>query len=56
MLIELKKAGLSIKSQQPIQVKYENQIVGHFIADFLIEELIIVELKAVCQLTKIHEA
>jgi len=56
MLIELKKAGLSVKSQQPIQVKYENQIVGHFIADFLIDELIIVELKAVSQLTKIHEA
>jgi len=34
----------------------ENQIVGHFIADLIIEELIIVELKAVSQLTKIHEA
>ena len=56
MLIELKKAGLSAISQHPIQVKYENQIVGHFIADLIIEELIIAELKAVSQLTKIHEA
>ena len=55
MLIELKKTGLSLKSQYPIKVYYENQIVGHFIADFIIEELIIVKLKAVTQLKKIHE-
>ena len=56
MLIELRKEGLSVKSQHPIEVYYENQIVGHFIADFLIEDLIIVELRAVSQPTKIHEA
>ena len=56
LLIELKKSGLAVKSQHPIKVMYENQIVGHFIADPIIEELIIVELKAVSQLTIIHEA
>ena len=56
MLIELKRAGLSVNAQHPIRVKYENQIVGHFIADFLVEDLIIVELKAVNRITKIHEA
>ena len=56
LLIELKTAGLSVNAQHPIRVKYENQIVGHFIADFLVEDLIIVELKAVNRLTKIHEA
>ena len=35
---------------------YENHIVGEFIADLIIEESIIVELKAISQLTKIHEA
>jgi GxxExxY protein len=56
MLIELKKAGLHAKSQHPIKVLYENQVVGEFIADLIVEESIIVELKAVSQLTKIHEA
>ncbi len=56
MLIELKKAGLHVNSQHPIKVLYENQVVGEFIADLVVEELIIVELKAINQLTKIHEA
>jgi GxxExxY protein len=56
LLIELKKAGLNAKSQHPIKVLYENQVVGEFIADIIVEESIIVELKAVSQLTKIHEA
>lgn len=56
MLIELKKAGLSVTAQQSICVKYDNQIVGYFIADFLVEDVIIVELKAVSRLTKMHEA
>jgi GxxExxY protein len=56
MLIELKKAGLQAESQKPIQVIYENQIVGDFIADIIVENCILVELKAVRQLTKIHEA
>ena len=56
MLIELKRAGLYAKSQHPIKVLYENQIVGEFISDLIVEESIIVELKAISQLTKIHEA
>ena len=56
MLIELNKAGLCAKSQHPIKVLYENQVVGEFIADLVVEESIIIELKAVSQLMKIHEA
>ena len=37
MLIELKKAGLYVKSQYPIKVWYENQIVGEFVADLVVE-------------------
>ena len=54
MLIELRKTGLSVESQQPITVRYQYQIIGHSIADFLVEDLIIVELKAVSRLTKIR--
>ena len=55
MLIELRKAGLCANSQQKIKVVYDNQIVGEFTANIIVEESIIVELKAVSQITKIHE-
>jgi GxxExxY protein len=56
MLIELRKTGLRIESQKQIQVLYDSQIVGDFVADILVENCIIVELKVVRQLLKIHEA
>jgi len=55
MLIELKKTGLQSELQKPIQVLYENQIVGDFIADIIVEDAIIIELKAVRELMKRHE-
>jgi len=56
MLIELQKSGLVASSQQSIKVMYDNHIVGEFTADIIVENSIIVELKAVSHLTKIHEA
>ncbi len=56
MLIELKKTGLQVVSQHPIKVLYKGQTVGEFIADLVVEESIVVELKAITQLLKIHEA
>jgi GxxExxY protein len=52
----LNKIGLIVQSQLPIKVMYENQTVGEFFADIVVENSIIVELKAIKQLTKIHEA
>ena len=54
-LIELKKAGLTAESKIPITVLYEKEIVGEFIADVLIENSIIIEIKSIRQLAKIHE-
>lgn len=56
MLIELAKAGLKVESQKPITVRYDSEIVGEFIADLLVEDAVIVELKSVRSLAKIHEA
>jgi GxxExxY protein len=55
LLIELKKCGLKTESQKPIKVKYNGEIVGDFIADLLVEDKIIVELKAIRELNKTHE-
>lgn len=55
MLIELRKAGLNAESQKPITVHYENEIVGEFVADIIVNDTIILELKSVRQIINIHE-
>jgi len=55
MLIELRKAGLNAESQKPITVCYENEIVGEFIADIIVNDTIILELKSVRQIVNAHE-
>ena len=55
LIIELKKAGLCGFSQHAIEVRYEGQNVGNFIADIFVEDKVIVELKAIRQLTTMHE-
>jgi len=55
MLIELRRAGLTAEAQKPISVFYDDEIVGEFIADILVNDLIIVELKAVRQIIIAHE-
>ena len=55
LLIELRRAGISAASQHAIQVTYEGEIVGDFIADIFVEGKVIVELKAIRQLSTIHE-
>ncbi len=53
---ELGKTGLSVKQQSVIQVKYDGITVGDYIADFLIDECVLVEVKTVKQLDEIHVA
>ncbi|MCX9080636.1 MAG: GxxExxY protein [Candidatus Methanoperedens sp.] len=55
LLIELRKAGLKSEYQKQIIVNYEGEVVGNFIADIFVEELIILELKSVRNLAKAHE-
>ena len=56
LLIELQKEGLTVESQKPITVLYEGETVGEFIADIVVEDTIILELKSVRQIAKAHEA
>lgn len=46
MVIELRKWGLKADPQHPISVYYEGIVVGEFYADILVNDTIIVELKA----------
>src|SRR5690554_3465841 len=55
MMIELQKQGLHVQKQIPIKVLYENQLVGEYYADILVDETVIVELKAAKTLCEEHE-
>jgi len=55
LLIELKNAGMEAVAQKSITVKYEGEVVGDFIADILVENSIILELKSVRRLVRAHE-
>jgi len=55
LVYELAKAGLKIESDKLIQVRYEGIIVGDFKADLFINEILVVELKAVSGLIIEHE-
>jgi GxxExxY protein len=53
---ELKKQGLEAQAQKQILVYYDDVEVGEFFADILVNEIVIVELKAVQTLLPEHEA
>jgi len=55
MMIELSKAGLHAESEKEIVVQYDDEIVGKFAADILVENTVIVELKSVGRIAKGHE-
>lgn len=52
---ELKRRGFDCKAQYPIKVFFKGQEVGEYYADVLVNECIILELKAVDTLCKEHE-
>ncbi|MBU0512868.1 MAG: GxxExxY protein [Chloroflexi bacterium] len=56
LAIRLRKLGLVVQQQIPITVYFEGQVVGNYIADLLIDNLVMVELKAIRELTEEHEA
>jgi GxxExxY protein len=55
MLIELNKNNLKVESEKSLKVYYDDQVVGDFYADLLINDTVIVELKSVQNLSKEHE-
>jgi GxxExxY protein len=56
MMVELKKRNLKAQAQVPVKVEYKGEIVGEYFADIVVEDRIILELKAIESLQKIHEA
>jgi len=53
---ELRKAGLAVLQQQAIAVHYDDIVAGEYVTDLLVDDTIVVELKAVRALDKAHMA
>jgi GxxExxY protein len=53
---ELKKSGFLVEQQKRIQVRYDGVVVGDYMADLLVQNAVLVELKAVKVLDNIHIA
>ncbi len=53
---ELRKADLQVSQQQPIQVLYDNVLVGSYEADLIVEGRVLVEIKAVRDLSDVYRA
>ncbi|MCU0425287.1 MAG: GxxExxY protein [Candidatus Kapabacteria bacterium] len=55
MLLALQKSGLQCESEYPLNVYYEGTVVGEFFADIIVENKVILELKAVSAIHPVHE-
>ena len=56
LCIEMEHMGLIVEKQVPLKVRYRDKIVGDYFADLLVENKVIVELKTVDSIKRIHEA
>ena len=55
MLIELRNKGYRVKQQVPIDVRYKGYQVGEYIADLIVEDSVIIEIKAAKNIDVSHE-
>ena len=56
LLVEMAKRGMNVEGQKALKVKYKDAIVGDYVADLIVDEKVIVELKAEDKYNKQHEA
>jgi GxxExxY protein len=56
LVIELTKADLKAEQEKKVQVSYDGQVIGDFMADVVVEKKVILELKSIKQIHAAHEA
>jgi len=56
MMILFRKENIPAINQAPINVYFESEIVGHYVADILVDERIILELKCIETIANVHRA
>lgn len=56
LMVAFRRDGIHAQQQAPIKIHFEYVVVGDYVADILIEDKLILELKAVEAITAIHRA
>ena len=56
LMIELKSRAMNVQNELPIHVYYASQLVGEYFADLVVNDLVILEIKAAKSLATEHEA
>ena len=56
LMVLLEKNNIEAVQQQAIKIEYQEKIIGDYIADIIVEDKIILELKCVSQIIGIHKA
>ncbi len=56
MVLELRKAGFTVASEQLIRIHYDGQVVGEYYADIVVDDKVILEIKALQAISPVHEA
>lgn len=55
LAVELEENGINYELEKPLIVKYHDQQVGEYFADMVVDNKIVVEVKAVVSLSSSHE-
>ncbi len=56
LAVEFTRAGIGFDRQRGLSVSYKGEFIGQYMADFLVEQCLIVEIKALSRLMPEHEA
>lgn len=56
LMVVLARAGLQVRQQMPVSVKFRDVIVGDYTADILVENKLILELKAKSKIAEADKA
>ena len=55
LMIELRDCGLKVENQVPLDVLYKGNVVGIYRADIVVDNRLIVEIKAISDINSVHE-
>lgn len=55
LAIEFQEKGIRYRQESSLSVFYREKVVGEYIADFMIEDVVVLEIKAVSALVPAHE-
>jgi GxxExxY protein len=56
LMVLFEESGINAQQQVPIKVNFHGRVIGNYVADILVEDSIIIELKAIETISKYEKA